>query len=58
MIEGDSMEGIVGYIISGILFFSILYFIVRGAVEDGIINALLKYEDIKKSNNEKADNKS
>lgn len=52
------MERIVGYILSGILFFSILYFIVRGAVEDGTVNALLKYENMKKHNNEKPDSKS
>jgi len=42
------------YIIGAIIFFSILYFIVRGAVEDGTLNALIKYNRLKKD--EKSEN--
>jgi hypothetical protein len=34
-------------IIGGIVFFTILYFTIRIAVEDGVVNALKKYDSIK-----------
>jgi hypothetical protein len=53
------MSEILGFIIiGGILFFSILYYIVRGAVEDGTLNALMKYESIKNHQNKSEDDKS
>jgi hypothetical protein len=46
------MGVILGFIIlGGIIFFSLLYYIVRGAVEDGTLNALIKYESIKNHQN-------
>jgi hypothetical protein len=53
------MSQILGFIIlGGILFFSILYYIVRGAAEDGTLNALIKYESIKNHQNKGRDDKS
>lgn len=53
------MSGTLGFIVIGsMLFFPILYYIVRGAVEDGTLNALLEYEKIKNQQNKSEDDKS
>lgn len=53
------MSGTIGLIVlGGMFFFPILYYIVRGAVEDGTLNALLKYESMKNIQNKSEDDKS
>ena len=52
------MEQFILIIAGSIVFFSILYFIVKGAVEDGTLNALLRYENIKKDKEQGKENNS
>lgn len=45
------MDGL-GWIVIGAIFsFTILYYIVKSAVEDGTLNALIKYDELKKQEN-------
>jgi hypothetical protein len=53
------MEAILFYVVVGsFVFFIMLYNIVRSAVEDGTLKALLKYERLKSKQNKSEDNKS
>jgi hypothetical protein len=53
------MEAILFYVvIGGFVFFIMLYNIVRSAVEDGTLKALLKYERLKSKQNKSEENKS
>ncbi|MGE5627904.1 MAG: hypothetical protein ACM3X7_07275 [Solirubrobacterales bacterium] len=44
-------------ILGSLIFFPILYYIVRGAVTDGTLNALLEYDKIKNQQNKCEDDK-
>lgn len=45
------MEILILSLIGASIFFTILYNIVRAAVEDGTLNALIKYEKLKNQQN-------
>lgn len=43
-------------VIGAILLLSILYFIIRDAVEQGVFNALMRYDKLKKKDNDIEEN--
>lgn len=45
------MELIVWSIIGSLIFFAVLYLVIKGAVEEGTYNALIKYEKDKEQVN-------
>lgn len=53
------MSGMLGFIaMLSVIFLGSLYFIIRYAVEDGTLNALMKYESMKNQQNNSEGSKS
>ena len=53
------MSGMLGFIaMLAVIFLGALYFIIRYAVEEGTLDALMKYESMKNQQNKSEDSKS